>query len=211
MRSPWVWDLRSSRSLAAALGFALAAAGSAPAAAKVFYSQEEALELAFPGADRVEKRTELLDDARAAQVEAKARAALPSRLVKLYTAWKGGQVDGYALIDLHTVRTHPEALLVVSAPDGRVRSLRVLAFYEPEEYRTPQRWLDQLDGRPLDDRLRLGGDVHGIAGATLSSRAVTDAVRRSLALFEVLAVAAPVPAPAASDAPAVPPSPAPEP
>jgi hypothetical protein len=96
------------------------------------------------------------------------------------------------------VRTHQEALLVVLAPDGRVRSLRVLAFYEPEEYLAPQRWLDRLLGRALDDRLRLGGDVHGIAGATLSSRAVTDAVRRSLALFEVLVPPA---------APAAPPGP----
>lgn len=203
----------SSRGLAAILALALAAAGPVPAAAVVFLSQEEALELAFPGADRVEKRTELLDDARAAQVEARARASLPSRLVKLYTAWKGGRVEGYALIDVHTVRTHPEALLVVISPDGRVRSLRVLAFYEPEEYLTAQRWLDQLAGRPLDDRLRLGGDVHGIAGATLSSRAVTDAVRRSLALFEVLAAPAPSDAPAAplSDGPGAPPSPAPGP
>lgn len=208
MRSPWVWDLPSRGSLAAALAFALAAAGSAPAAAKVFYSQEEALELAFPGADRVETRTEILDDARAAQVEAIARLSLPSRLVKLYTAWKSGAVEGYALIDLHTVRTHPEALLVVISPDGRVRSLRVLAFYEPGEYLTPQRWLDRLDGRALDDRLRLGGDVHGIAGATLSSRAVTDAVRRSLALVEVLA--APGRAPAGAT-PGAPPSPSPEP
>jgi Na+-translocating ferredoxin:NAD+ oxidoreductase RnfG subunit len=93
------------------------------------------------------------------------------------------------------VRTHQEALLVVLTPGGRVRSLRVLAFYEPEEYLAPQRWLGQMEGRALDDRLRLGGDLHGIAGATLSSRAVTDAVRRSLALFEVLAASAP-PSPA---------------
>ncbi|HEX2484865.1 MAG TPA: FMN-binding protein [Myxococcota bacterium] len=163
------------------------AGAAAPAAAKVFYSQEEALELAFPDADRVEKRTELLGDADAAQVEAKAQAPLPSRLVKLYTAWKDGRVEGYALIDVHTVRTHPEALLVVLTPDGRVRSLRVLAFYEPEEYLTSQRWLDRFDGRPLDDGLRLGGELHGIAGSTLSSRAVTDAVRRSLALYQLLA------------------------
>jgi hypothetical protein len=107
--------------------------------------------------------------------------------VKLYTAWKGEQPLGWALIDLHTVRTHQEALLVVVGPERRVRSLRTLAFYEPEEYLPPERWLRQLEGRPLGDALRLGGEVHGIAGATLSSRAVTDAVRRSLALVEVLA------------------------
>lgn len=179
--------MRSSSLFAAALAFALAASGPAPAAAGAFLSREEALELAFPGADRVDERAELLGDDRAARVEALAHAPLPSRLVKLYTGWKGGAVLGHALIDLHTVRTHQQALLVVLTPEGRVRSLRVLAFYEPAEYLTPQRWLDRLEGRALDDRLRLGGEVHGIAGSTLSSRAVTDAVRRSLALFAVLA------------------------
>jgi len=177
--------LPSRRPLAAALALALAFA--APAAAKVFYSQEEALELAFPDADRVDKRSEVLDDAQAARVEARAGAPLPSRLVRLYTAWKDGAVLGWAFIDVHTVRTHPEALLVVIGPDRRVRMLRTLAFYEPEEYLPSARWLRQLEGRALDEDLRLGGELHGIAGATLSSRAVTDAVRRSLALLEVLA------------------------
>ena len=72
-----------SRLLGAAL---LCLATAAPAGAKVFYSQEEALELAFPDAERVEKRSELLDDARAAEVQRLAQAELPSRLVTFYTA-----------------------------------------------------------------------------------------------------------------------------
>ena len=35
-------------------------------------------------------------------------------------------------------------------------------------------------------KLRLGGAIHGIAGASLSARAVTTGVRRSLALYQVL-------------------------
>jgi hypothetical protein len=182
-----------SRLLAAALLSALAAA---PAGAKVFYSQEEALELAFPDADRVEKRSELLDDARAQEVQRLARAELPSRLVTLYTGYREGAVLGHAVIEIHTVRTQPEAFLVVMTPAGQVRSIRVLAFYEPEEYLPPERWLRQFEGRPLDDRLRLEGEIHGIAGSTLSSRAVTAGVRRALALYQVLAApAAPAEAP----------------
>jgi Na+-translocating ferredoxin:NAD+ oxidoreductase RnfG subunit len=174
-----------SRGLAAALLASLLAAA-APAQAKVFYSQKEALALAFPDAERVERRTELLDDAQARAVEQLARAELPSRLVTLYTGYRGGEVLGHAVIEQHTVRTQPEAFLVVMTPDGRVRSIRVLAFYEPEEYLPPERWLRQFDERPLDDRLRLEGEIHGIAGATLSARAVTAGVRRALAVYQVL-------------------------
>jgi Na+-translocating ferredoxin:NAD+ oxidoreductase RnfG subunit len=158
-----------------------------PAEAKVFYSQKEALALAFPDAERIETRTALLDDEQARAVEQLARSELPSRLVRLHTGYRGGEVLGYAIIEQHTVRTQPEAFLVVIAPDGRLRSIRVLAFYEPTDYLPTERWLRQFDGHALDDRLRLEGEIHGIAGATLTARAVTAGVRRALAIYQVLA------------------------
>jgi hypothetical protein len=106
--------------------------------------------------------------------------------VTLHTATKGGVVIGHALIEVHTVRTLPEAVLVVLSPAGEVQSLRMLAFYEPEEYLPPPRWLAQFERSALTDDLRLQGRVHGIAGSTLSSRAVTSGVRRALAVYEVL-------------------------
>jgi hypothetical protein len=188
----------------------LALALAAPARTEVFLSRQEALELAFPGADRVETRSIVLDDADARAVEERAHSPLPSRIVNLYVGIEDGAPTGYALIDVHTVRTLPEAFLIVLSPEGEVRSLRVLAFYEPAEYRPPERWLSQFDRRRLGEELRVGGAIHGIAGATLSARAVTGSVRRALALFAVLvrgeesdlaaAGAAPAPAPPASEA-----------
>jgi hypothetical protein len=186
-----------SRRLALALLFGLGAAGGAEA--EVFLSQAEALALAFPGADRVESRTHVLDDAQAARVESLARAPVESRLATIHTGWRDGVALGHALIELHTVRTLPEAVLVVLTPGGEVRSLRMLAFYEPAEYLPPERWLAQFERQPLSDELRIQGKIHGIAGATLSSRAVTGGVRRALALWEVLVHDAP---PVAAAAPA---------
>ena len=164
----------------------LADLGASGAEARVYFSRVEALELAFPDADRVESETVVLDDAQARAVQALAREKLESRLVTLFKGVRQGEVLGYAFIDVHTVRTLPEAFLIVLSPDGEVRSLRVLAFYEPEEYLPHERWLEQFDQRRLAPALRLGGEIHGIAGSTLSARAVTGGVRRSLALFEVL-------------------------
>jgi len=158
----------------------------APVEAKVFYSRSEAVELAFPDAERVETKTLILDGAQTQRVEALAQAPLESKLITLYTGYRNDRVIGYALIDIHTVRTLPEAFMVVLSPAGEVRSLRVLAFYEPEEYLPPERWLNQFEKQVLSDELRLRGRIHGIAGATLSSRAITSGVRRALALFEVL-------------------------
>jgi Na+-translocating ferredoxin:NAD+ oxidoreductase RnfG subunit len=163
---------------------ALLAAGAAQG--KVFYSRAEALELAFPDAERVESRTFVLEEEQVRRVEELSRSPLESRLVNLYTGLKGGDVLGYALIEIHNVRTLPEAFMVVLDPDGTVRSLRVLAFHEPLEYLPSGRWYEQFDRKSIAAPLRVGGDIHGIVGATLSARATALGVRRALAFYEVL-------------------------
>lgn len=172
----------------AAFGAALFCLGLGASAvqAKVFHSRSEAMDLAFPGADRVDARTYVLTDDQVSQVEGIAHTGLDTKLVKLYTGWKQGEIVGYAFIDLHTVRTLPEAFLVVLTPDGVVRTLRVLAFHEPLDYLPADRWYRQFDEKKLGEPLRVGRDIHGIVGATLSARATTRGVRRALALYEVL-------------------------
>ena len=152
--------------------------------AEVFAAKNEALAEAFPDADSIDPHTLVLDDAKAARIERRSQGALESRLATIHIAKKDGVILGYAIIDVHTVRTFPEAFLVVLDPEGRVRDTRILAFYEPPEYMPPARWLDQFAERKLDAELSLGGAIHGISGATLSSRAVTTGVRRALALYE---------------------------
>jgi hypothetical protein len=87
---------------------------------------------------------------------------------------------------MHTVRTLPEAFLVVLTPEGEVRSLRLLAFHEPTEYQPTERWYGQFERKSQQSTLRLGDDIHGIVGATLSARATTLGVRRALAFYEIL-------------------------
>ena len=104
----------------------------------------------------------------------------------MHSAHRGAELLGYAVLDVRTVRTLPEALLIVLAPDGSVRSVRVLAFHEPSEYQPNQHFLEQMDGKQLSPELHLKRDIHGIAGATLSSQSVTRGVRTALALYQVL-------------------------
>ncbi len=180
------WASAWSSSALAGLAAALLLTTASTAAARVFLSRAEALEVAFAGAERVEPLRFVLDDAQAKRVEALAKAPLESRIVTLHAGWRGDALLGYALIDVHTVRTLPEALMIVLDPQGQVRSVRVLAFHEPSDYLPTEGWFSQFEGRGLDPDLQLQGRIHAIAGATLSSRAVTRSVRRALALYQVL-------------------------
>jgi len=154
--------------------------------AKVFYSQSEALKLAFPDAEEVASNTFILDDAQVERIESLAKCELDTKLVKIYTGMREGRVLGHALIDIHNVRTMPEAFMIVLSPAGEVRSLRVLAFHEPLEYKPTNRWYSQFDNQSIGAPLRVGGDIHGVVGATLSAHATTRGVRRALAYYEVL-------------------------
>jgi hypothetical protein len=178
-----VWSSRRLCCLALALSCLLLPTGSE---AKVFYSRSEALELAFPEADRIEDETVVLGDEQADRIQSLSKSPLESRLVRIYRGFRGPELLGYAFIDVHNVRTLPEAFLVVLTPAGSVRALRVLAFHEPLEYKPDDRWYEQFENVSQDQALRLGRDVHGIVGATLSARATTRGVRRALALYEVV-------------------------
>jgi len=93
---------------------------------------------------------------------------------------------GAAYFDVHRVRTLPETLMIVVDPDGGVRQLEVMSFLEPEEYIPRRTWYDQFLRRRLGPRLRLKRSIHAVTGATLTARATASAVRRVLAIDQVL-------------------------
>ncbi|GAO03461.1 FMN-binding protein [Anaeromyxobacter sp. PSR-1] len=157
---------------------ALAAGGAAAAEAGPAPAKDEAVvRSAFPGTERVEVRDVLLTDPMVERIERLARARVKERLVTFYTARRGGEVLGYAVIHSHVVRTKRETLLLAFEPDGRIRKVTVLAFLEPQEYRPPERWLRQLEGKGPADRLAVGDDLAPITGATLSARGIAEESR----------------------------------
>jgi hypothetical protein len=175
-----------SRVIAAIVLATLCAAGMPTrVVAEAFYAKDEALQLAFPGTADVQSRTVILTDAQAAAVKERSGADLDSRLFTFYTARRNGNVLGYGVIDTHTVRTLPETFLTVLTPEGTVEQVILLAFYEPKEYMPPPRWLDQFKGRGIAGSWRVGRDFHGISGASLTARAIPEALRKILALYEV--------------------------
>jgi Na+-translocating ferredoxin:NAD+ oxidoreductase RnfG subunit len=162
----------------------LLAGVSAGSSAAVYYSKQEAMELAFGPGATIEAMPLFLSEAEQAAIERLAHVALDSKLYTLYVGKREGQVLGYAAIETHTVRTKPETLLIVLDAEGHLRQVVVLAFHEPPEYQPPADWLARLIKVPLEE-MRLGGGVDGISGATLSARATVDSVRKVLAIYRV--------------------------
>ena len=172
-----------------ALGVALLVTAFSGARAKVLVTPEEAVREAFAGAP-AEKRTDYLDETQTAAIARLAGSPPSSRIIISYRASKDGRPLGTAYLETHIVRTLPESILVVLDPQGRVSKVEILSFDEPDQYRPKPRWMEQFAGRALDPDLSLSKGIRGVTGATLSSRAITEAVRRVLATHRVLSAGA---------------------
>ncbi|HEX4962575.1 MAG TPA: FMN-binding protein [Thermoanaerobaculia bacterium] len=174
-----------SRKILLLLFTGLAAFAAGPVSAKVFLSVNEALRLVF-GDAKVEHQTVFLTTGQRAQAQKLAGGEIKSALVNPYRATRDGKEVGTAYFDSHVVRTLPETLMVVVDPQGKVSRVEVLAFAEPEDYLPPGRWYGQFLGNGLSDELALGRRIRSVTGASLTARATTEAVRRVLAIHQVL-------------------------
>jgi len=168
------------RATMTALGVASVAA--APIArAEVILTEEAALERAFPGTAPT-RRTLYLTAAQVAAVEKAARSKLPSAVITVLETRSGDRVTGRGVLDTHVVRTMPETVLSVMEPDGRLRMALVLQFGEPPDYLPRAGWLSTVAGKRLDDDLWPGRGIRRVTGSTLTVQALTEAVRRCLAI-----------------------------
>ena len=168
---------------ACALWLVLAAGTAAAQTGEI--SRDEALAAVFPGATIAADRVFLTDD-QVERIAALAGEDVGTKIFARYIARRRGMVVGRAYVDTHIVRTKRASLLVSIEPDGRVRRIDVTAFLEPPEYIPSEPWRQQYYDQPLSDDIAVQRRIRPIAGATLTTGSVNAAVRRVLALDQVL-------------------------
>lgn len=155
-----------------------------PCYGKIYYSKKEAMVLAFGEGAKVEMLSLFPTDEEKQRIEKLAKVKLNSSFFTFYVGKKGEQILGYAAIESHTVRSKPETLLIVLNPSGQLNAMHTLAFHEPPEYQPPERWFQQMFGKPIND-LSFSADIQAISGATISTRAALKSARKVLAIYQV--------------------------
>jgi hypothetical protein len=157
-----------------------------PEAVKVYYTQAEALEKAFAGADSTWVETWQPSSAELALLEARLGWQVPTGPVEIHRGRRGRQDLGYAVITEENGRFKPITFLVKVGPEGRVSLVLVMVYRESRgDGVKRQRFLKQFQRKDAASPLRLNRDIVGVSGATLSSRGVTAGVKRVLAMVEV--------------------------
>jgi FMN-binding domain len=156
-----------------------------PSYAKIFYSKNEAMIVAFGEVAQIETLSVFPDDKQKGKIETEAKVKLDSGMFTFYVGKQNDKILGYAAIESITVRTKPETLLVVLTAEGELSKIVTLAFHEPPEYQPPERWFEQLYKRQLAD-MDFNKGIQGVSGATLSTRAAVNSVRKVLAIYQTM-------------------------
>lgn len=156
-----------------------------PSFATIYYSKNEAMELAFGVGTTIEPLSLFPDEEQVVKIEQEAKIKLESGLFTFYVGKNQDKILGYAAIETSTVRTKPETLLIVLTPEGELRNVYTLAFHEPTEYEPPLTWYEKLYNKPLAN-MDFNKGVDGISGATLSTRTALSSIRKVMMIYQIM-------------------------
>jgi Na+-translocating ferredoxin:NAD+ oxidoreductase RnfG subunit len=156
-----------------------------PGYATRYLTIEEAQRLAFPEATEFVEAHVVFQPADIAAIERRSGQKVRTRGQQVWRARSADRLDGFFIVDYvigkHLVIDYAVAL----EPGGRVRRVEILEYRESYGGEIAHRdWLAQFVGKTSADALVIDKDIRNISGATLSSRHVTDGVKRILAFYE---------------------------
>ncbi len=149
-----------------------------------------ALDQIFPEKDSVEAVKIVLTAEMIAAIDARSETAKLTTKVgeekTFHVAKKGGEVIGLAMEATEQGKWGLIQFLIAIDPKvTKIEDVVVLAFEEKRGKPISRRtFLEQFVGKGLSDPLEVGNDIKGVTGATVSSKAVTHAVKDSLVIYE---------------------------
>ena len=149
---------------------------------------EKALKTKFPDADVVIKNY-ILTDKQQQDIEKLSGVKQDSKLISIYQVVDQGRIKAYGYVDVHVVRTQPEAVMYIINNNAGIDEIKILSFREPADYLAPEKWLRLFKDKSLEkNKIMLRDDISAISGATMTARAITTNCRKALAIWQVIYV-----------------------
>jgi Na+-translocating ferredoxin:NAD+ oxidoreductase RnfG subunit len=157
------------------------------AADHVFLRPADAPRAMFPSATAAPRQSLELSDAEADAVGKAIGRKLDTRSYPyLDVRDDRGTLGAIFLLDV-IGQSQPISFAVAVTSEGTIQDVRVLVYRETHgDEIEDRRFRKQFVGKALRDPIALGKDIDAISGATISSRSEAFAVRKALALSDVL-------------------------
>jgi len=157
-------------------------------AADVLMGKEEALRQILPQAESFEKKVIVLSQEQKTKIGQLADVVFDAQSDHEYVFHIGklkGKIVGYVAEDTVHGKWGPIHYMMAMTPNGEVSDTIVLEYKERRGRPVAKkRFLRQYIGKTVHNPIKLRKDIDGITGATISSRGMTDGVRKLLYIFE---------------------------
>ena len=147
-------------------------------------TKKEALEVAFPGADKIKKDRVWLTKDQILAIEELNMYKIHETRFTFYTGIKNGKSMGSMLIDNIIGKSFPITFMTVLNTDGTVRDVEIMIYRESQGWEVKyDSFLSQFFGKDSSSDRR---KILTITGATLSVNALKLGVYKAMAAYEVL-------------------------
>lgn len=154
---------------------------------QIYLTQEQALKVALPEAERVTPRSVTPTPEERKQIERRLGRRLEETSYVFHEGTRNGQTVGYAVILEELGKYYPITFIVGLRPTGEVREVAVMVYRERRgDVVRRGRFLNQFDGKTVDDPLMVNRDIIHLTGATVSSWSIAAGVKKVVTLFDVL-------------------------
>jgi Na+-translocating ferredoxin:NAD+ oxidoreductase RnfG subunit len=150
-----------------------------------YMSVDQARGLIFPFADEYVAKPVQLTPEQKQEIDKLSGVAGRTAQQQVWQAMSKGRMIGWFFVD-QVIGKHELITYALGInTDGSVRQVQVIEYLEVygSQVRYPQ-WRDQFVGKTVRSPLRIDSDIGNITGATLSSRHLTDGIRRLLFLHQ---------------------------
>jgi Na+-translocating ferredoxin:NAD+ oxidoreductase RnfG subunit len=150
-----------------------------------YMNVDQARALIFPFADEYVAKPLQLTPEQMQEIDKLSNVTGRGTQPQIWQAMAKGKMIGWFFVDQvigkHELITYALGL----NDDGSIRQLQIIEYLEVygSQVRYPN-WRDQFVGKTVKNPLRIENDIENITGATLSSRHLTDGIRRLLFLHQ---------------------------
>lgn len=163
----------------------------AEALAETLMTLDDALKTLLPGAQNIMDETKSLTEEQKKAIHEAANVAFDAEYDKEYRFHFAEGADGkpVAYAVEHTVngKWGPIEYVMALTPDGKISDVIILALKERRGRPVKERrFLDQFKGKTTGDPILNKRDIKGVAGATISSREMSDGIRKMVYVFNAL-------------------------
>ena len=149
-------------------------------------SVDEVIKSSFTGVSTIDPKQIILTKKQFSQVQARAKAAVRTKIYRYYDIKSNTKRLGYAVLISRKVRAKKATVLYAFDNSGTLKFTEIMAFGEPPEYIPSKTWMSQLQNRDESVILTVGKDIPTISGATLSARSITEGARVARAIYEII-------------------------